>query len=486
MAGEGALVGIDVGTTGVKGIAIDTTGELLASAESAYGLSIPRPGWAEQHPDEWWRASELVLASLEDELRSKGEKMAGIGLSGQMHGLVCLDAQRRVLRPAILWNDQRTAEECAEIERLVGLERLIELTGNRALTGFTAPKLLWLRRHEPETYSRISHVLLPKDYVRLRLTGELAIDVADASGTLLFDVERRAWSDEVLDALELPREWLPRTLESPEVSGETAGVPMAAGAGDQQAGALGVGVVRPGPVSVVLGTSGVVFAAIDHYARDAEARVHAFCHAVPATWEAMGVMLSAAGSLRWLRDALASGDGYERLIADAAEWRAGADGLSFLPYLQGERTPHADPNARGAFVGLSLIHDRGALVRAVLEGVAYGLRDSLELLRELGVEPTFGRASGGGARSRLWLEIVASVLELELELTAVEEGAAFGAALLGGLAAGAFSNATEAVDACVKVRERIEPNAGWVDIYHDGYARFRSLYPALRPLEEGA
>ena len=328
-----------------------------------------------------------------------------------MHGLVCLDEERSVIRPAILWNDQRTGEECAEIERRIGLERLIELTGNRAIPGFTAPKLLWLRRHEPDSYARIRHVLLTKDYVRLRLTGELAIDVSDASGTLLFDVARRAWSEEVLQALEIPGEWLPRALESPEVSGHSEeGVPVAAGAGDQQGGALGVGVVRQGPLSVVLGTSGVVFTALDRYVSDREARVHVFCHAVPGVWEAMGVMLSAAGSLRWLRDTVAPGAGYEQLTAEAAYWQPGVEGLLFLPYLQGERTPHADPHARGAFTGLSLVHDRGALIRAVLEGVAYGLRDSLELLRELGVRPESARVSGGGARSRLWLEIVASVL----------------------------------------------------------------------------
>ena len=482
-----ALVGIDVGTTAVKALAIDATGKLLAQAEFGYELSIPRAGWAEQDPEDWWRATELALASLSERLIESGRdgRFGAIGLSGQMHGLVCLDSEQRVLRPAILWNDQRTAEECAEIERTIGLEQLIELTGNRALPGFTAPKLLWLRRHEPDLYGRIRHILLPKDYVRLRLTGELASDAADASGTLLFDVAKRAWSERVLEALAVPVEWLPRVLESPEPSGVTrAGVAVAAGAGDQQAGALGVGVVRPGPVSVVLGTSGVVFAALDRYASEPKARVHAFCHAVPGTWEAMGVMLSAAGSLRWLRDVLAPGAGYEKLIAEAASWQPGADGLLFQPYLQGERTPHADPHARGAFTGLSLVHDRGALVRAVLEGVAYGLRDSLELLRDLGVVPESARVSGGGARSHLWLEIVASVLGLPLELTAVEEGAAYGAALLGGVAAGVFPGAAEAVEACVRVRDRVEPNADWQQAYELGYTRFRALYPALRPLEE--
>ena len=473
------LVGLDVGTTGVKALAISEQGELLARVEKEYPLATPRPGWAEQDPDDWWRASESALAEVD------ADGAAGIGLSGQMHGLVVLDAADRVLRPAILWNDQRTAAECAEIEEHVGLERLIALTGNRALTGFTAPKLLWLRRHEPELFGRIEHVLLPKDYVRLRLAGERAIDVADASGTLLFDVEHRRWSEEMLDALGLPREWLPPALESPAVSAHSAtGVPVAAGAGDQAAGALGVGIDRPGAVAVVLGTSGVVFAALPRFQVDHEARVHSFCHAVPGAWHAMGVMLSAAGSLRWFREAFAPAVSYDELLADAAAVPPGSDSVIFLPYLSGERTPHADPNARGSFTGLALSHRRGHLVRAVLEGVAYGLRDSLGLLRELGVRPEVGRASGGGARGRLWLEIVASVLGLPLELTAVEEGAAYGAALLGGVAAGVFDDVHEAVAACVRVRDRIEPNEAWQPAYESGYPRFRALYPALEPLEE--
>ncbi|MGZ6616957.1 MAG: xylulokinase, partial [Solirubrobacteraceae bacterium] len=380
MSGSECLVGLDVGTSAVKGIAIDPEGTVLALAEVGYPLSTPHPGWAEQNPEDWWAASERVL----DQLSASAGAPAGIGLSGQMHGLVALDAADRVLRPAILWNDQRTADQCQEIERTIGLERLISLTGNRALTGFTAPKLLWLREHEPDVYGRIARIALPKDYVRLRLCGAHAIDVADASGTLLLDVARRRWSDDMLEALRLDRAWLPTVLESPEVSCETAdGVPVAAGAGDQAAGALGVGVDRPGPLSVVLGTSGVVFAALDAFAADPEARVHAFCHAVPGAWHAMGVMLSAAGSLRWLRDTVASGVGYDALVAEAAQWPPGSEGLLFAPYLAGERTPHADPDARGAFTGLSVRHDRGALVRAVLEGVAYGLRDSLDLVDEL-------------------------------------------------------------------------------------------------------
>jgi len=460
MPATAQLVGLDVGTTGVKAVMISPDGEVLGRAEEEYPLSIPQPGWAEQDPEDWWRAVERIGWE------------GPVGLSGQMHGLVLLDAAGEELRPAILWNDQRTGAECAEIEQTIGLERLIELTGNRALPGFTAPKLLWVRKHEPEVWARVAHVLLPKDYVRFRLTGEHAIDAAEASGTLLFDVANRRWSGEVCEALGIPVEWLPPVCESTEIGG----------AGDQQAGALGVGVVEPGPLSVVLGTSGVVFAALDGYRADPQARVHVFCHAVPDTWEAMGVMLSAAGSLRWLRDVV--GGTYDELVAEAARWPAGTEGLTFLPYLQGERTPYADPSARAMFEGLSLRHDRGGLVRSVLEGVAYGLRDSLELLRGLGVEPTVARVSGGGARSELWLRIVASVLGLPLERTAVEEGAAFGAALLGGVAAGVFADAREAVAACVRVRDTVEPDPEWQRVYEDGYARFRSLYPALRGLEE--
>jgi len=452
-----ALVGIDVGTSGVKGIAVSPDGEILAVAEEGYPLSTPHPGWSEQDPEDWWRASQAVLGRL---------PAGPVGFSGQMHGLVVLDGADTVLRPAILWNDQRTGAECAEIEELVGLERLIELTGNRALTGFTAPKLLWLRRHEPDVYARIRHVLLPKDYVRFRLTGERAIDAADASGTLLFDVAGRRWSEEVCAALEIPLEWLPPAYESTEI----------AGAGDQAAAALGVGIASPGPVSVVLGTSGVVFAALPAYAPDAQARVHVFCHAVPDTWHAMGVMLSAAGSAAWLRGALNADLG--TLEEEAARWEPGVEGLLFAPYLAGERTPYPDPDARGAFTGLSLRHDRGALWRAALEGVAFGLRDSLELLRELGCVPEVGRVSGGGARSGLWLRIVASVLELPLERMESEEGSAFGAALLAGVREGVFADAHEAVARCVRVRDRIEP----VWDYSSAYTRFRTLYPTLKEI----
>ena len=471
------VAGLDVGTTSVKGLALDTdSGKVVAGAEDGYPFDTPRPGWTEQDPELWWQAAERVLDSLSG---SAGE-LAGIGLSGQMHGLVTLDSADRVLRPALLWNDQRTGPETEEIEgRLGGLAGLVEATGNRAQTGFTAPKLLWMARHEPELYSRIASVMLPKDYVRLRLCGERATDVTDASGTLWFDVGARAWSERVLSALEVDPSWLPRAEESPTVTGATPdGVPVAAGAGDQPAGALGVGVDRPGPVSVVLGTSGVVASALPAYAADPAARLQSSCHAVPGGWFAMGVILSAAGSLRWLRD-VTGGASYDELLAEAERWPPGVEGLTFLPYLTGERTPHANPDARGAFAGLTVRHDRGALTRAVLEGVAFGLRDALDLVVALGGPVEKGRVSGGGARGDLWLRIVASVLEAPLERVAVDEGAAFGAALLGGVAGGAFAGVEEAVAACVRSRETVDPVSDWVAPYAEARERFRALYPAL-------
>ena len=405
-------------------------------------------------------------------------EVAGIGLTGQMHGLVALDAGDRVLRPAILWNDQRTAAECARRSRSgSGLEGLIAADRQPALTGFTAPKLLWLRRHEPEVYARIAHVLLPKDYVRLRLTGERATDVADASGTLLFDVAHRRWSGEMLEALDLSR----------GVGGAGARVaggvganrrraPVAAGAGDQAAAALGVGVDRPGAASIVLGTSGVVFAALPALRPSPRRGSHAFCHAVPGTWHAMGVMLSAAGSLRWFRDACAPGMPYETLLAEAERWPPGVEGLTFLPYLAGERTPHADPDARGAFVGLELGTTAAPSAGPCSKGWPSGCGTPSSCSGALGVAPVAGRASGGGARGTLWLRIVASVLGLALELTAVEEGSAYGAALLGGVAGGVFAGPIEAVETCVRVRSCVEPEPAWVEAYDEGYARYRALY----------
>lgn len=468
------LVGLDIGTSSVKGIALAQDGAVLARSQRPLEVLTPRAGWSEQHPEDWWVAAAAVL----DALRRESGEPVGIGLSGQMHGLVALDARDRVLRPALLWNDQRTAAEAQEISRrLGGLEGLVAATGNRALTGFTAPKLLWMERHEPDLYARVASVLLPKDYVRLRLCGERATDVTDASGTLWFDVRARSWSAGVLDALGVPARWLPAALESGALSGHAKGVPVAAGAGDQGAGALGVGALGGGPASVVLGTSGVVLSALDAYGADPEGRVQASCHALPDGWFVMGVILSAAGSLSWLSGVL--GAPVAVLVAEAAAWPPGAEGLTFLPYLSGERSPHFDPSARGAFAGLSVRHDRGALARAVLEGVCFALRDSLDLVAGAGAPPVLGRVSGGGARSELWLEILASVLELPLERV-VDEGAAFGAALLGGVAGGVWEGSREAVAACVRGGERFEPRAEWIAPYAELRERYRALYPALR------
>jgi xylulokinase len=496
-------VGLDVGTSSVKGVALDSGGGVLAVEEESHPIATPRPGWTEQDPEHWWRGAERVLARL----RARAGPPTGIGLSGQMHGLVALDDAGRVLRPALLWNDQRTAAEAQEIEaRLGGVAGAVAATGNRVQTGFTAPKLLWLERHEPELHARIASLLLPKDYVRVRLCGERATDVTDASGTAWFDVRGRRWSDPVLQALGVDASWLPPVLESGQMSGRTAeGVAVAAGAGDQGAGALGVGALGPGaawaggagsgavgvgagapgseiadPASIVLGTSGVVLGGLDGYAADPEGRLQASCHVVPERWFAMGVMLSAAGSLAWLHGIAGGGASVAELLAEAERWPPGAEGLVFLPYLSGERTPHADPHARGAFVGLSVRHDRGALTRAVLEGVAFALRDALDLLVGLGARPRVGRASGGGARSDLWLRIVASVLELPLERVAVEEGAAYGAALLGGVAGGMWRDPFEAASACVRGRPAAEPDEAWVRVYAEERERYRALYPALR------
>jgi xylulokinase len=474
---SGALVGIDVGTSSAKGIAVDPdSGRVLASAELEYPVSSPHPGWMEQQPETWSAATEDVLALL----RADAPEILGIGFSGQMHGLVCLDADGAVIRPAILWNDQRSAPQCAALEAGDGLARLVRLTGNRALPGFTAPKLLWMRENEPEAYARIRGICLPKDYVRDQLVGTHRMDVADASGTLLLDVGARRWSSELLSQLDIPRSWLPELAESPEAVGTLDGVPVAAGSGDQAAAAVGAGITEPGPLSVVLGTSGVVLAATDGYLSDREGRVHAFCHAAPDRWLVMGVMLSAAGSLAWYHDTLLRDVAFDTMLGEAEQVAPGSEGLTFLPYLAGERTPYPDPDARGAFCGLSITHGRGALTRAVLEGVAFALRDCLDVVHDVGATTVRGRVSGGGSRSRLWLQIVASALEVPLEIMATDQGSAFGAALLGGVASRVYRDLGEAADACVRVTEVIDPVAAWIEPYREARRRFRGYYPALR------
>ena len=479
------LIGVDVGTSGTRALAVTADGEMVAEATRPHDLLTPRPGWSEQDPAQWWEATKAVLAEV------ARDDVVGIGLTGQMHGSVFLDSAGEVIRPALLWNDQRTAAECDEITERVGAERLLEIAGNPALTGFQAPKIVWLARHEPDNYARVASVLLPKDYVRLMLTGEHATDASDASGTLLLDVRARDYSAAILDALEIPREWLPRVYEGPEVTGtlrdELAdelglprGLPVAAGGGDNAAAAVGVGVVRAGAVSTSIGTSGVLFAHSDAFAPDPSGRVHAFCHAVPGAWHLMAVILSAGGSLSWWREKLGGDADFDTLVAEAAAVEPGAEGLLFLPYLTGERTPHLDPHARGAFVGLTVRHGRGHLTRAVMEGVAFAMRDGLEIMRGLGVPDDDMRAVGGGARSPLWMQLQADVYGRAVRRTVIDEGPAYGAALLGGVAAGVFADVGEASER-VRLRDEVtEPDAERARRYDELYATYTSLYPALR------
>ncbi len=501
MSADARLLGIDVGTTGCKVLLTDTAGRIGAEATRGYALQTPRPAWNEQDPHDWVDAcAEAIREVLE---RAGGaEGVAAVGLTGQMHGLVLLDGRGQVIRPAILWNDQRSSPQCAQITQRLGRARILELTGNPVLAGFTAPKIEWVRQHEPEALARTSCVLLPKDYVRYRLTGVLASDVSDASGTSLFDVRRRRWSEVILEALQVPRSWLPDVAESSQVvaaiseeaaerTGLVSGTPVVAGAGDQAAQAVGAGVVDEPEVCVTLGTSGVVFAACNAYRAEPQGRLHAFCHAVPERWHLMGVMLSAGGSLRWLRDTLCESevaeaqrrgcDPYNVMTARADRLPPGAEGLVFLPYLSGERTPHADAQARGAFVGLSLRHTRAHMIRSVLEGVAFGLRDSLELIRAQGLRPRAVRISGGGARSGLWRQILADVLGCELRTLRVTQGAAYGAALLAGVGAGVFADVRQACELWAQVESVTGPSAQQKR-YDALYKRFRALYPALRPL----
>lgn len=496
------LIGIDIGTTGAKTLLIDAEGHLVESATVEYPMSTPRPQWAEQDPEDWWRATVESIQQVLTRSGIEAAAVAGLGLTGQMHGMVLLDAAGRVLRPCIMWNDQRTGAQCAWIMDTVGRERFLDLTLNPALPGFTAPKIIWTRDNEPEVYARAAKVLLPKDYIRYRLTGVYATEVSDASGTVLLDVTRRSWSHEVLDALGIPAEWMPECLESPVVSGRVTaevadltglpvGLPVVGGGGDQAAGGVGNGIVEPGLVSVTLGTSGVLFAYTAEPRRDAKGRLHTFCHAVPDKWHVMGVTLAAGGSFRWFRDTLgqmeshvgnlSNVDPYQILTAEAAEAPVGCEGLLYLPYLSGERTPYPDPNARGVFFGLTLRHDKRHLIRAVLEGVSYSLRDSLELFREMGVPIEQVRASGGGARSPMWRQILADVFGTELVTINITEGAPYGAALLAGVGTGVYGSVPEACAATIRIDSRIEPIPANQVRYDEYYAVYRSLYPALKP-----
>jgi xylulokinase len=488
------LMGIDVSTTSAKAILIDEHGQVVGAASTPLKLSTPQPLWSEQDPHEWWEGTAASIRQVLAQTGIGGEQVAAVGLTGQMHGLTLLDVQGRVLRPAILWNDQRTAAECDQITAALGLERLLALTGNRALTGFTAPKILWVRNHEPAVYAQTSHVLLPKDYVRYCLTGDFAVDKADGAGMLLFDLKQRNFSKEVLDCLGIPAEWMPEAYEGPEITGMVnaagaektglkAGTPVMAGGGDQAAGAVGAGAVRPGIVALTLGTSGVVFASVDGPYVEPEGRLHAFCHSVPGMWHFMGVMLSAAGSLQWYRDTLAPGVSFDELLAPAADVEPGAEGLLFLPYLTGERTPHPDPLARGAFVGLTLRHSQAHMTRAVLEGVAFGLRDSLELIRQAGLGSIDQlRIAGGGARSPLWRQIIADIMNVPLATVNTTEGGAFGAALLAGVGAGWWPTVDAACQATIRVTMGETPNPQNAARYDALYQQYQQLYPALKSI----
>lgn len=485
-------LGIDISTTSSKALLMDDLGNVEAVAFSPHTLQTPRPLWSEQNPLEWWKAVTNSIQAVIEQSGIRGKDIAAIGLTGQMHGLVLLDAAGQVLRPAILWNDQRTQAECDEIHRRIGEQNFIQITGNLALPGFTLPKILWVAQHEPEIYARVKHILLPKDYIRYRLTNIYAADKAGASGMVLFDIAKRDWSPQLLEKMDIQPDWLPPTFEGPEFTGEItrevadltglrAGTPVCAGGGDQAAQAVGVGAVEPGVIALTVGTSGVVFATTPEPLIEPQGRLHSFCHAIPGRWHLMGVMLSAAGSLQWYRDALAPGISFDDLLAEAEKVQAGSEGLQFLPYLSGERTPYPDPLARGAFIGLTLRHSRGHLTRSVLEGVAFGLKDCFTLIQQAGFgEIRQVRASGGGVKSDLWRQILANVLDAELVTVNVVEGAAFGAALLAAVGSGLWPDVASACNQVIKRTMTTPPDAFQAAKYRGLYSLYQDLYPALK------
>ncbi len=496
----GYLLGIDVGTSGAKALLCDEDGEVLATTTTEYPAYAPRPLWSEQDPEDWWSGTRESVRKVIDMAEVNGQDVQGIGLSGQMHGLVMLDNEDQVIRPAILWNDQRTAAECQEITVTIGYERLIEIACNPALTGFTAPKILWVRNHEPQNYERCRKVLLPKDYVRFRLSGTFATEVSDASGMLLLDVRRRDWSGEILDKLDIDRDLLADCHESPVVSAEVvpsvadelgipAGTPIVGGGGDQAAGAVGNGIVRSGVISATIGTSGVVFAFSDEVATDPKGRVHTFCHAVPDKWHVMGVVLSAGGSLQWFRNHLADAeraeaerrgvDPYEILCAEAAQAAAGCEGLLFLPYLTGERTPHANPNARGALVGLTPRHGKNEVLRAIMEGITYAMKDSLEIIREMGVDVEQVRLSGGGARSEFWRQMQADIYGNDVCTINAEEGPAYGVALLAGVGTGTWDSVEQACEQAINITSEYRVDDKRRRLYAQFYPLYQKLYHSL-------
>jgi len=494
------FIGIDVGTTGSKVLLIDEGGEVVQGYTAEYPLYTPKPGWSEQHPRDWWEATKKAVKVILSRSGADISSIAGIGLTGQMHGLVMIDKEHEVIRPAILWNDQRTSEEADYMNKLFG-EKIIEITGSIVHTGFTAPKILWVRNNEKKNFEKIYKFMLPKDYIGFKLTGEVVTDVNDASGTSLFDVRKRSWSDEVIEELKLSHDILPKAIESPDVRGELEseaakelglrkGIPVVAGAGDQGAAGVGAGAVEEGIISVNIGTSGVVFTGSSIYRYDREGRLHSFCHASPSKWHLMGVMLAAGGSLRWFRDnlgqlekvvaSLMDDEPYNLLIREAERVPTGSEGLIFLPYLSGERTPHADPYARGVFFGISLKHTKGHLVRSILEGVAFGLMNSLEIMMDLGIKPKELRILGGGSRSALWRKIVADVFGVKVYTLKVDEGSSYGAAILASVGSGSYKSVEEAVNKIIERREPIEPDMEIHEKYLAYYRVYNRLYKALR------
>jgi len=488
------LLGIDIGTSGSRALLLGDDGAIVAAADADHApFTSPYTAWAEQDPDDWWRACRQAIRAVVARGAITADAIACIGLSGQMHGAVLLGGDGRVLRPSIIWCDQRTQAECGWLDATVGRQRILELTSNPALTNFTLTKLLWVRAHEPDIWARVRHVLLPKDYVRFRLSGEHAIDVADASGTLMLDVARRRWSDEMLDAVEIDARVLPAVFESPAIcarvspdaaaaTGLRAGTPIVAGAGDQAAGAVGMGITRPGAVSATIGTSGVVFAATDRPATDPKGRLHTFCHAIPGRWHVMGVTQSAGLSLRWFRDQLGAGVSYDQMTAEAERVAPGADGVLWAPYLMGERTPHCDPNARAALVGLAASHGRGHIARAILEGVAFSLRDTLSIFAEMRVPVESIRLGGGGARSAPWRQIQADVYGCAVDTATADDGAAYGAAILAGVGGGLWPTVDAACDALVRGTAKTQPRPEVVVTMNVQYERYKRLYPALKDI----
>lgn len=496
------LLGIDVGTGGTRALLIDEHGHVLASATADHvPFASPRTGWAEQHPHDWWRACCDAVRQVLEVSGIPGSGVTCIGFSGQMHGAVLLDEAGEPLRPALIWCDQRTAKEAAELTNSIGFDQLVAWTCNPALTNFTLTKLLWVRNHEPSVFARFCTLQLPKDYVRFRLTGVYAMDMADASGTLLLDVANRRWSNEMARAAGIPTSTLPKLFEScavcgtvskdgAEATGLKMGTPVVCGAGDQAAGAVGLGVVGPGTVHVTIGTSGVVFASTDRPAMDPRGRLHTFCHAIPNRWHVMGVTQAAGLSLRWFRDnfGISKGtiDPYDALTAEAASAPPGSDGVMWAPYLMGERTPHLDPDARAALIGLAANHGRAHIIRAILEGVAFSLRDSFSIFEEMRVPVTEIRLGGGGARSSLWQQIQADVYGHTVTTVEAEEGAAYGAALLAGVGAGVWPTVDEACERSVRVKSRIELNAKSSAILREQYLKYRRIYPALQQVYAAA